>query len=85
MLQNIYLKQWTTAELCNLGEAVTLKKKKKKKRHQSSFKDLNAAYTGQTKPGTAAALPNTLVLPRSDPNTGGPKRFTEIDHFEIKH
>lgn len=84
MLQNIYLKQWTTAELRNLGEPVTLKKKKKN-RHQSSFKDLNAAYTGQTKPRTAAALPSTLVLPRSDPNTGGPKRFTEIDHFEIKH
>lgn len=71
--------------LNNLDYANTEKKKKKKKRHQSSFKDLNAAYTGQTKPGTAAALPNTLVLPRSDPNTGGPKRFTEIDHFEIKH
>lgn len=39
---------------------------------------------GQTKPRTAAALPNTSVLPRSDPNTGGPKRFTEIDHFGKK-
>lgn len=40
---------------------------------------------GQTKPRTAAALPYTPVSPRSDPNTGGPKRFTEIDHCEVKH